>query len=142
KLSTTLATMDDSQVLLIALLGGFRGNELYNDFMMRFLNVGAHLNEFVVGLHVCTTVKDRTSDHRGEWFTGEDLVAQAGLPMLVLEDYRAFVQREAKPVRIPTIYAVNRDGIVLHEGLCTSADLWNALGRAGQLRMHKLQALG
>lgn len=141
-LKATLAKMDDSQILLVALLGGFRGNPRYNEFMMRFLNFAAHLNEFVVGLHVATTVKDRTSDHRPEWFTGEDLALQAGLPFLVLEDYRAFVQREAKPRRIPTVYAVNRNGIVLHEGLCTSADLWNAIGRAGQLRMHNLQARG
>lgn len=138
KLQRTLENMDDSQILLIALLGGFRGNEAYNQLMMRYMNFAAHFPDFVVGLHAATTVKDRTSDHRPEWFTGEDLALAAGLPFLVLEDYRAFVQREAKPVRIPTIYAVNRDGIVLHEGDCTSADLWNALGRAGQLRMHKL----
>jgi serine/threonine protein kinase len=138
-LETTTAAMDDSQILLIVLLGGFRGNPRYNAFLMRFLNYAAYFSDFVVGCHVATTVKDRTSDHRPDWFTGEDLAVAANLPFVVLEDYRAFVQREAKPVRIPTVYAVNRDGIVLHEGLGTPADLWNALGRAGQLRMHKLQ---
>ncbi|MCB9673671.1 MAG: serine/threonine protein kinase [Alphaproteobacteria bacterium] len=136
----TLATMDDSQILLIVLMGGFRGNIRYNEFMLRYLNYGVHFADFIAGLHVCTTVKDRTSDHRPEWFTGEDLAAAAGLQFLILEDYRAFVQREAKPTRIPTVYAVNRDGVVLHEGSGEAPDLWNAIGRAGQLRMHKFNA--
>lgn len=139
ELEATTAAMDDSQILLIVLLGGFRGNPRYNAFMMRYLNYAAHLSDFIVGCHVATTVKDRTGDHRPDWFTGEDLAVAAQLPFMVLEDYRAFVQREAKPTRIPTVYAVNRDGIVLHEGAGTPADLWNAIGRAGQLRMHKLQ---
>jgi serine/threonine protein kinase len=138
-LQQTLSTLDNSQILLVVLLGGFRGNERYNEFMMRYLNYGAHFSEFVRGLHICTTVKDRTSDHHPEWFVGEDMCAQVGLNFLVLEDYRAFVQREAKPSRIPTVYAVNRDGMVLHEGMCDPVDIWNAIGRAGQLRMHKLQ---
>lgn len=137
-LANTLAAMDDSQILLVVLLGGFRGSDAYNALMMRYMNFAAHFPDFVIGLHAATTVKDRTTDHHPEWFMGEDLAVQAGLPFIVLEDYRAFVQREAKPVRIPTVYALNREGIVLHEGDCTSADLWNALGRAGQLRMHKL----
>ncbi|MEZ4320087.1 MAG: serine/threonine-protein kinase [Myxococcota bacterium] len=141
-LQQTLSQMDDSQILLITLMGGFRGNLRYNEFMLRFLNYAAHFPDFVVGLHVCTTVKDRTSDHHPEWFTGEDMAAAAGLPFLVLEDYRAFVQREAKPTRIPTVYAVNRDGAVLHEGSCDPTDLWNAIGRAGQLRMNKFAGNG
>lgn len=139
-LEATLSQMDDSQVLLIVLMGGFRGNEAYNAFMMRYMNYARHFTEFVAGVHVCTTVKDRTSDHKAEWFAGEDMAVAAGLPVLILEDYRAFVQREAKPIRIPTVYAVNRNGVVLHEGLCESADFWNAIGRAGQLRMNRLHS--
>jgi len=136
-LQTTLDQMDDSQILLIVLLGGFRGNTRYNQFMLRFMNYAVHMADFIVGVHVATTVKDRTGDHHPEWFTGEDMAAAAGLPFLVLEDYRAFLQREAKPTRIPTVYAVNRDGVVLHEGSGDATDIWNAIGRAGQLRMHK-----
>ncbi len=141
-LENVLQTLDDSQVLLIVLLGGFRGNVRYNQFMIRYLNYAVHFPDFICGLHICTTVKDRTNDHRPEWFTGEDMAAAAGLPFLILEDYRAFVQREAKPTRIPTVYAVNRDGVVLHEGSGDSTDIWNAIGRAGQLRMHRFASGG
>lgn len=139
-LDEALAQMDYSQIHLIVLMGGFRGNEVYNRFMTRYLNFARHFQGFVTGVHVCTTVKDRTSDHQIEWFAGEDMAIAAGLQVYILEDYRAFVQREAKPIRIPTVYAVNRDGMVLHEGICESSDFWNAIGRAGQLRMTHIQA--
>jgi len=138
KLYESLMKMDESQMVAVCLLGGFRGNVQYSEFMRRYLNYAAWFGEFLYELHVIThrTVRDNA---RPEHYEGEDLAIQASAPFKVLEDYRAFVQRAIKPSTIPTIYLINKQGYVVHEGQLNATDLWDAVALAGELRMERLQ---
>ena len=66
------------------------------------------------------------------------LCATRFVPFLVLEDYRGFVQRAIKPGRTPTVYALNKQGIVMHEGQLDPVGVWDALASAGRYRMDRL----
>ena len=123
--------------MIVCLLGGFRGNLAYSDFMMRYTSYNAFFAEFIAGVHVVTH-RVRRDAKRPQHYVGEDHALQSGLPVQVLEDYRAFVQRAVKPPNIPTIYALNRDGYVVHEGALDSVDLWETLALTGRLRMENL----
>lgn len=138
KLSETLSRMDASQLHAICLMGGYRGNPDYDDFMHRWASYAAWFGEFLAGLHVVTTATEREAD-KPEHYAGEDFVRAAGLELMVLHDYRAFVQRAIKPPNIPTLYLVDRAGTCVHEGWLSPCDLWDALALAGRLRVERMQ---
>ncbi len=137
-LSDVCASIDSSQLLTICMLGGFRGNLDYDDFMHRYTGYTAHLHAFLAGLHVVTTTPEREHDHP-EHYVGEDLAQQAGVNLQVLHDYRAFVQRAVKPGSIPTIYLVDKYGTCVHEGPLGPVQLWDALALAGRMRVLRRQ---
>jgi hypothetical protein len=137
-LSGTLGQMDPSQLLGVVLMGGYRGNADYDDFMHRWANLTAFFPEFLFALHVVTTKTEPEVD-KPEHYRGEGVVRASGIPLLVLYDYRAFVQRAIKPGRIPTIYLMDRTGTCVHEGLLGECDLWDALALAGKLRADRFQ---
>ena len=140
-LSGTLNEMDPSQLLAVVLMGGFRGNLDYDEFMHRWANLAAFFPEFLHALHVVTTKTEPEAD-KPEHYRGESVVRASRIPFLVLYDYRAFVQRAIKPGRIPTIYLLDRTGTCVHEGLLTECDLWDALTLAGKLRAERFQQGG
>ena len=137
RLSDVCRGLDGSQLLVICMMGGFRGNADYDDFMLRFMNMAAFFPEFLAGLHVVTTATKRDADHP-EHYRSEDLARQSGVSFLCLHDYRAFVQRAIKPGKVPTIYVINKNGHCVHEGRLTDCDLWDALKLAGQVRVQTL----
>jgi serine/threonine protein kinase len=139
KLSEVCRGLDASQLLVICMMGGFRGNADYQDFMLRYMNHAAFFADFVAGLHIVTTATKRDAEHP-EHYRAEDLARKAGIPFLCLHDYRAFVQRAIKPAKVPTIYVINKFGHCVHEGRLTEVDLWDALKLAGQLRVQTLQS--
>ncbi len=138
RLSAACSDMDGSQLLAVCMMGGFRGNLDYDAFMHRYATFVAFFPEFLYQLHVVTTATEREAD-KPEHYRGEDFARAAGVPFLVLQDYRAFVQRAVKPSNIPMIYLLNRMGTVVHEGPLLSCDLWEALSRAGELRVRQLK---
>jgi serine/threonine protein kinase len=138
RLSDTLEQMDSSQLLTVVLMGGFRGNDDYDEFMYRWANLAAFFQEFLFAIHVVTTKTEPEAD-RPDHYRGEGVVRSSGMPFLVLYDYRAFVQRAFKPGRVPTIYLLDRNGTCVHEGLLTDCDLWDALTLAGRLRAERFQ---
>lgn len=137
-LSAALAELDPSQLLGVCLMGGFRGNVDYDEFMHRWATLVASFPEFLYALHVVTTKTEPEPD-KPQHYRGEGVVRVAGMRFFVLYDYRAFVQRAAKPARIPTIYLLDRTGTVVHEGLLSECDLWDAFAYAGRLRVHRFQ---
>ncbi|NCG17911.1 MAG: hypothetical protein GWP91_02730, partial [Rhodobacterales bacterium] len=133
----SLQGMQDHQVLVLCMLGGYRGNEIYDDFMRRYMaNIGGFY-EWIGSLHVVTQ-SVRRDEERPEHYAGEDLLVSTGASFQLLEDYRAFVQRAVKPPSVPTVYVLNRKGVVLHEGLLDGLALWNTLADAGRRRMEPL----
>jgi len=141
RLSEALADLDPSQLLGVCLMGGYRGNVDYDEFMHRWANLVAAFPEFLHALHVVTTKTEAEPD-KPHHYRGEGVVRSAGLRFHVLYDYRAFVQRAVKPARIPTIYLLDRTGTVVHEGLLGECDLWEALVLSGRLRLQRFQGGG
>lgn len=138
RLSETCGRMDGSQLLAVCMMGGFRGNADYDAFMYRYATFAAFFTDFLTALHVVTTATDRESE-RPEHYQGEDFVAAAGLDVVVLHDYRAFVQRAVKPGAIPTIYLLDQTGTCVHEGALSPVDLWDALVLAARNRVERLE---
>jgi len=137
RLSDVCSQMDASQLLCICMMGGFRGNADYDDFMYRYTNFAAFFPNFLFGLHVVTTATKRDADHP-EHYQGEDLARQAGVNLMCLHDYRAFVQRAVKPGRVPMVYLITKYGTCVHEGRLDEVDLWDALSMSGKLRVQNL----
>lgn len=137
RLSEVCAQMDGSELLTICMMGGYRGSIDYNEFMHRYAHLMAFFPTFLVGLHVVTTVEKRDAKHP-EHYEGEDLARIAGVSMMVLHDYRAFVQRAIKPGKVPMIYMINKQGTCVHEGILDEVDLWDALAMSGRLRVQNL----
>jgi len=137
RLSEVCGQMDGSQLLTICMMGGFRGSPDYNEFMHRYANLAAFFPTFLIGLHVVTTATKRDADHP-EHYEGEDMARQAGVHMMCLHDYRAFVQRAVKPGRVPMVYLITKYGTCVHEGRLDEIDLWDALAMSGQLRVQNL----
>ncbi|MCB9695619.1 MAG: serine/threonine protein kinase [Alphaproteobacteria bacterium] len=135
-LSGTLQHMDSAELLGVCMLGGFRSNHDYDEFMHRWAHYSAFFGPFLSGLHIvtATTEVDAPVEHRGE-----AVCRAAGLPIAVLHDYRAFVQRAVKPAAIPTVYLLDQTGTCVHEGRLTPCDLWEALELAGRLRTERFQ---
>lgn len=136
RLSDTLDRMDESQLLAVCLLGGYRATADYDDFMQRFANQMAFFEPFLYGLHV-VTAQHEPDVERPDLHTGEAMVRASRIPFVVLHDYRAFVQRAIKPPSIPTIYLVDRRGVCVHEGRLTDSELWDAIALAGRLRLDR-----
>lgn len=139
RLSAVCSGMDDAELLVICMMGGFRGSPDYDAFMRRYTTVAAYFNSFFVGLHVVTTATKRDADHP-EHYLGEDLARTSGVSFLALHDYRAFVQRAVKPRKLPTIYVINKHGQCVHEGSLEVVDVWTALDRAGRIRFQNLRS--
>ncbi len=139
RLSAVCNGMDASELLVICMMGGYRGNDDYDAFMRRYTTIAAFFNPFYVGLHVVTTATKRDMDHP-EHYIGEDLARTAGVSLLVLHDYRAFVQRAVKPKKVPTIYVINKHGQCVHEGSFDEIDVWEAIDRAGKIRVQNLRS--
>jgi serine/threonine protein kinase len=139
RLSRTLAALDGSQLLAICMLGGFRGSVEYNEFMSRYMTYSAFFKGFLPELHVITTQTDRESD-KGEFYAAEDQAISAGVRMFVLHDALAWVQRQVKVTRIPTVFLVNKWGYVAHEGVMNAPSLWDALRRTATMRLRTVGA--
>jgi hypothetical protein len=127
-LPAALRDMRTYQVLLVCLLGDDRGNEAYNDFVLRYLNYHTWLPELFAGLHVITTTPERQMGQ--PWWDAEDLARMDGLPLQVLLDEYGHVPDHLRPPESPTVYALDSDGTVLHEGLLDPVEMWDTLALA------------
>jgi len=131
-LPAALRDMRTHQLLLVCLLGDDRGNEAYDDFVLRYLNYYTWLPGLFAGLHVITTTPERQV---GEpWWDAEDMAHADGLPVAVLLDEYGHVPDRVHPPASPTVYALDSDGTVLHEGLLDPVDMWDALALASVKR--------
>ena len=130
-LERALAELEREQVLLVCVLGAERGSAAYDSFMWRFVNYATWLGDLVAGLHVVTIRPERDVAHP-EWWDGEDTARYLGLPVRVLLDTYGRVTSTTAPPHAPTIYALGRDGVVLHEGWLDGVDVWDTLALAAE----------
>lgn len=132
----TLERMEETQLLLVCMMGGFRGNVEYDTFLRTYLADIAHFAPFLAGVHVITH-RTRRDEDKPEHYQAEDLLLVSNLGFKLLEDYRAFLQRTVKPAHVPTIYALDREGWVVHEGRLDSVGLWRMLETAAIVRSNR-----
>jgi serine/threonine-protein kinase len=137
RLSRSLDLLDGSQVVAICMLGGFRGNLEYDEFIARFIAASLYFDQFLAEVHVISTQRERESD-RPEFYRSEDQARKAGIRLVVLHDALAWVQRSVKITRIPTVFLVNRWGYVAHEGRMEPPALWEALRRTAMMRLRNM----
>lgn len=131
-----LERLGQTQLLLVCMMGGFRGNVEYDSFLRAYLAHVAHFPQFLGGVHMITH-RVRRDEDRPEHYEAEDLLLASNLGFILLEDYRAFLQRTVKPAHVPTIYALDREGWVVHEGRLDSVGLWRALETAAIVRANR-----
>lgn len=134
-LYSLLMRLQDHQVWLVILMAGERANAEYEQVMRRYLDYSRHFGEFLQGAHLVTDAGVRDPS-LAQWTAAEEEVAAGAAPFHVLEDYRGFVARAIKPNRAPVVYAVNRQGTVVHEGDLGPVELWEMLVDTLRLRRH------
>ena len=125
-LADTLPSMGDRKVMLVCLLGTYRSNGPYGEFLQRWLNFGTWFAPFLQGLHVITMEPKRFQG--GEWhYQLEETARNAACPFALLFDERGDAHVPLAPDRSPLIFALDRRGTIDYEGELESVDLWDTL---------------
>lgn len=125
-MSEALLELGEGEIFLLCLIGSYRGNGPYNDFMQRYRAYARDFKPFIRMLHVVTEVKDRYPD-RPYYFEAEDKARAEKLPFELLHDPEITVRSEYQPHVSPFTMAINREGLILAEGDFEGPVLWRAL---------------
>jgi hypothetical protein len=125
-LAAALATMSNDQLLAVCLLGSYRSNGPYADFLLRWWNYATYFAPFFAGLHVLTS---RTQRHAGRaaHHAREAEVRAIGCPFHLLHERDEAVLRAVQPTRSPAVFLLDRTGMVVYEGLLDVVDVWDVL---------------
>ncbi len=114
-----------SKVLLVCLLGGYRGNQPYNRFMGRFRHYCRYFMPYLHGLHVIT-MRQQREEGAEIWFTEEDQAAEDRLPFrLLLENGE--VSEACAVDHSPTVFALDSNARVLGQGKMMTVAFWQCL---------------
>ncbi|MBI3554256.1 MAG: hypothetical protein HY077_17295 [Elusimicrobia bacterium] len=125
-LAQTRARMKPGQVVAACLLGDYRGNGPYDEFMRHYLNFARWFGEFIVELHVVTCKADREAD-RPHWYKAEDRARALKIPIAFGLDAGRVVDGAVQPGGSPLNFVLDPEGRVLHHGELEANDLWDAL---------------
>ena len=132
-LAHTRAAMAPNQLIAVVTLGGFRGNATYAALMRQLVHLTTWFGGFLGPIHLITTQPERGADPDA-WYADEDALRGAGVEVVVLRDATAWLQRQVKPTRVPTLFLIDPSGRVVHEGLGEPPAMWDALRRCAQGR--------
>jgi len=120
RLSETLGTLQAHQVLVICLLGPYRSNGPYDEFMNAFIRCQRYFDNIIAGLHVCTSAESNT-----HWLKHENIARKKGLPFHVLHDEDDTVSEAVDTSLSTDIYILDKDGIVVSASkLNSEIELW------------------
>ena len=101
--------------MLVCLLGTYRSNGPYGEFLQRWLNFATWFVPFLQGLHVITMEPKRFQG--GEWhYQLEETARNAACPFALLFDERGDAHVPLAPDRSPLIFALDRRGTIHYEG--------------------------
>jgi hypothetical protein len=131
--STTLRRMSEHQLWVVCLLGPYRANGPYHDFMRWYHRLAAHFSDFLAPLHIITEDTARKNfrpEFTKTWLRAENQARVGGIPFLVLDDHHGKVNAAVAPRESPHLFVVNAQGQVVHEGLLDEVSWWELLAAA------------
>lgn len=111
----------------ICLLGPYRANGPYYHFMRTYRQWKTFFPGHFRSLHVITQCAQPSED-KVKWLASEESALRAGLPFSVLLE-NGNLTDELGLTASPTIYMVDRDGIIAREGTLSDADIWDFVAR-------------
>src|SRR5262249_20596391 len=114
------------QLLMLVVLGSARGGAAYDALMRRWGIYAIAFRDFLARLHVVTEGSRREID-KPDWYKGEDLVRQRGLPFTLLHDREGHVARTLQPPSVPWVCLLDRGRLVHLEGDLGDVEMWDAL---------------
>lgn len=131
-LSQTLEGMKRHQLLFLVLLGGFRSNEEYAQYVRRFMHWMIHFQPFMVAMHTITTTRDRAIGvSLPEHLQDEEQAIRRRFPISVAWDRDHQVHDRIQPTASPWPMLLNHQGRVLHVGMPSDVEWWQLLNEVG-----------
>jgi hypothetical protein len=131
RLRDCCAKLKSGELLLVCLLGNYRGNGPYSSFMDTYIRIASGFGDFVKGLHVLSESYAQTMPSQySHYLDGERRVIAAGLPFLLLDDPKATIGDACKATCSPFVVALDRRGIVRGEHVRGGLAIWNAIAEA------------
>ncbi|NRB19857.1 MAG: hypothetical protein HRU33_20495 [Rhodobacteraceae bacterium] len=130
-LPNTLGTLQDGQFLLVYCLGEYRTNGPFQQELENLIALHQLAPDRIADVHVITAYDQ---DPDGSFWRDsnqiEDQLKSASVPFRVLFDATDAAVAQLKVDAFPSLYILNRDGIVLSvEGLAEEDGYWQAIGR-------------
>jgi hypothetical protein len=126
----TLRGMTEPQLLVLCLLGPYRTNGPYHDFLRSYCRLAVHFPDYLAPMHIVTEDCAR-KNHRPEfienWLRAEKQARRAQVPFRVLDDRQGKVNAVIAAQSSPFILVVNARGKVVHEGLIDEVQWWDLL---------------
>lgn len=130
-LPDTLGRLQDEQFLLVYCLGDYRTNGPFQQELENLIALYQLAPDKIADVHVITAYDKDPAD--SFWYDKnqiEDQLKSAGVPFRVLTDVTNSVITQMGVDAFPSLFILNRDGIVLSvEGLTEEDGYWQALGR-------------
>lgn len=130
-LPDTLGNLQDDQFLLIYSLGEYRTNGPFQQELENLIALYRLAPEKISDVHIITGYNKPPED--SFWYDKnqiEDRLKAAGVPCRVLVDATDSFITQLNVNAFPSLYFLNRDGIVLTvEGLAEEDGYWQAIGR-------------
>ncbi len=130
-LERSLAGMGPGRILVVCTLASYRANGPYSEFMRRHVRFEATIGARIHELHVITST-DSEKEIGDWWLNGEKEARKAGVRFSLLYDEQDMISEELLSLRSPWVYALTRDGTVVHEGTMDDLGLWEALAAAAK----------
>lgn len=126
----TLKSMKSTQLLLVVLMGGFRSNSDYSEFVRRYLHWKVYFPSFVSEMHVITTTRDRAVGvSTPEHLQAEERAVRRNFPIRVLWDREQVITDRLQPNASPTPLFLNHEGRILHIGCPDDVEWWELLNQ-------------
>lgn len=129
QLEAALIHQDRHQLMIICLLGSYRSNGPYEDFMQVFLGLQRHFGKIFAGIQVITA-----AEYNFDWLDSEHLATSKGLPIAILHDEADRVSESMGITSSPEVFLVDKQmKIICHSRLTEEVEMWNLVAQRIQL---------
>lgn len=128
ELSETLGLLEPGRILFICLLGGYRTNGPYADWIKKFQRLHTFFPDIVSGMHVLTASKQPPEEMK-PWMQAEEEAIRAGVPIRVLLDEHDHVAESMGIDSSPYVVALNNQGIIVHRNRPDDVEWWDMLAK-------------
>lgn len=125
KLSDTLNAMQNDQLLVVCVLGGYRVNRFYNAFMQRYTGYRKWFADKIYGLHVITA--DPGQENHPDYFEHEARCIKQGNDVVILHEIDWEICNTLEIPGSPSFYVLDKNGVVRHDGELYHSDIWSLI---------------